>query len=238
MDANDTSWAAAVADLERALGYAFRDPALLRTALTHPSYRTERQAGADNQRLEFLGDAVLGFLLADCIYHAHEDHPEGMLTILRASIANGAALAAKARALGLGPALLLGRGEEITGGRDRESDLSDAFESILGAVYIDGGFDAVSAVFERVFADEVANLAHDPWIDNPKGKLQNLAIKNHGVDPVYETLAETGPVHNRVFTARVTVGEALAAEGSGASKRAAQAAAAAALLKQLKEREA
>lgn len=235
MDANEIRWTAAVADLEQALGYAFRDPALLRDALTHPSYRFENAVEADNQRLEFLGDAVLGFLLADRIYRSRQDHPEGMLTILRAAVASGASLAVKARALGLGPALLLGRGEELTGGRDRDSDLSDAFESVLGAVYVDGGIDAVSAVFDRLFAVEMATMGRDPWLDNPKGRLQSLAQKEHRVDPVYETVSESGPKHNRVFEVRVAVGEGLTAEGAGATKRAAQAAAAAALLRKVEE---
>lgn len=233
MDANDNTWAVAVANLQQALGYTFRDPTLLRDALTHPSYRFENDAEADNQRLEFLGDAVLGFLLADRIYRTRRDHPEGMLTILRAAVASGASLAVKARSLGLGPALLLGRGEELTGGRDRDSDLSDAFESVLGAVYVDGGIDAVSAVFDRLFAGEMATMSHDPWIDNPKGRLQSLAQKEYRVDPVYETVSESGPKHSRVFEVRVTVGDGLTAEGTGSTKRAAQAAAAATLLKKL-----
>ena len=235
MDANEIRWTAAVADLEQALGYAFRDPALLRDALTHPSYRFENAVEADNQRLEFLGDAVLGFLLADRIFRGPEEHPEGMLTVLRASVASGAALAAKARTLALGPALLLGRGEALTGGRDRDSDLADAFEAVLGAVYVDGGIAAVSDVFDRLFAADLEHLGRDPWIDNPKGRLQSLAQKTFRVDPVYVTLSETGPMHSRVFAVRVTVGEERSAEGRGPTKRAAQAAAAAALLRHLDE---
>ena len=235
MDEEQANWIGAAAALERALGHAFRDPALLRAALTHPSHRFEASGDVDNQRLEFLGDAVLGFLLADRIFRGPDEHPEGMLTVLRASVASGAALAAKARTLALGPALLLGRGEALTGGRDRDSDLADAFEAVLGAVYVDGGIAAVSDVFDRLFAADLEHLGRDPWIDNPKGRLQSLAQKTFRVDPVYVTLSETGPMHSRVFAVRVTVGEERSAEGRGPTKRAAQAAAAAALLRHLDE---
>lgn len=222
-------------ELEASLGYRFKDPALLVTALTHRSYRFEQESQADNQRLEFLGDAVLGFLLADRVFRDYAEHPEGMLTVLRASIASGVALAAKARALRIGEALLLGHGEEITGGRERESNLADAIEAVFGAVYLDGGIDAVSGVLDRLFADEIGGLGGDPWLDNPKGLLQSIVQKEHHVEPVYETLEETGPKHCSQFKVRVSVGEGLSAEGLGGTKRAAQSAAAAELLKKMEE---
>ena len=116
-----------------------------------------------------------------------------------------------------------------------DHDLADAFEAVLGAVYVDGGIAAVSDVFDRLFAADLEHLGRDPWIDNPKGRLQSLAQKTFRVDPVYVTLSETGPMHSRVFAVRVTVGEERSAEGRGPTKRAAQAAAAAALLRHLDE---
>jgi len=220
-------------DLEVSLGYRFRDPALLETALTHRSHRFENESGSDNQRLEFLGDAVLGFLLADRVFRGYAEHPEGMLTVLRASIASGVALAAKARTLRIGEALLLGHGEQITGGRERESNLTDALEAVFGAVYLDGGIEAVSGVFDRLFADEIGGLGGDPWMDNPKGRLQSIAQKVHHREPVYETLEETGPKHCARFKVRATLAEGLSAEGSGGTKRTAQSAAAEALLKKI-----
>lgn len=220
-------------ELEGSLGYRFQNPALLEMALTHRSYRFENEVRSDNQRLEFLGDAVLGFLLADRVFRGYAEHPEGMLTVLRASIASGVALAAKARALRIGEALRLGRGEETTGGRERESSLADAIEAVFGAVYLDGGIEAVSHVFDRLFADEIGGLSGDPWMDNPKGLLQSIVQKEHHVEPVYETLEETGPKHCSQFKVRVTVGEGLSAEGLGGTKRAAQSDAAEALLKKM-----
>ena len=221
-------------DLEQSLGYIFKNPALLETAITHRSYRFETEARIDNQRLEFLGDAVLGFLLADRVYRGYAEHPEGMLTVLRASIASGVALAAKARTLRIGEALLLGHGEIMTGGHDRESNLADALESVLGAIYLDGGIEAVSDVFDRLFSEELSHLTgEDPWIDNPKGHLQSIAQKDYHLDPVYETLAETGPKHCTQFQVRVSLGDSLSAEGIGGTKRAAQSTAAEALLKKM-----
>lgn len=233
MQQNPENWQAAVAALETKLGYTFHDTALITEALTHPSYHFEQGLDYDNQRLEFLGDAVLGFYLADRIYRMRQDHPEGMLTILRASIASGAALAARARGLGLGAALLLGRGEAMTGGRDRESDLSDAMEAVLGALYLDGGIAAVSGVLDRLLAEEIAHLGRDPWMDNPKGKLQSITQKRYRIDPVYTLIEERGPKHEREFEVLVEVGDIGKAQGVGGTKRAAQAAAAAALLRQL-----
>lgn len=220
-------------DLQVSLGYKFKNPDLLETALTHRSYRFENHTETDNQRLEFLGDAVLGFLLADRIFRGYVEHPEGMLTVLRASVASGVVLAGKARSMRIGEALLLGNGERITGGHDRESNLADAFEALLGAIYIDGGIEAVSHVFDSLFSEELAALKEDPWIDNPKGHLQSIAQKDYRVEPLYETLEEMGPKHCNSFRVRVSVGEALQAEGVGGTKRAAQSAAAAALLKGL-----
>lgn len=202
-------------ELQKSLGYKFKDLALLESALTHRSYRFENNTETDNQRLEFLGDSVLGFLLADRVFRGYAEHPEGMLTVLRASVASGVALANKARSLHVGDALLLGNGERMTGGQNRESNLADVFEALLGAIYLDGGIEAVSSVFDALFAEELSDLNEDPWRDNPKGQLQSIAQKDFHVDPVYETLEETGPKHCSRFRVRVSVGEELKAEGRG-----------------------
>lgn len=222
--------------LEDTLGYHFENEALLETALTHPSYRNETGAPADNQRLEFLGDALIGFLLADRVFRHHTTKPEGMLTVLRASVVNGSALAAKAAKIGIGTSLLLGQGEKTTGGRQRESNLADAFESIMGAVYLDGGFDAASRVFDRLFADEINSLGDDPWMQNPKGRLQYEAHKLFNAEPEYETISSAGPQHRPQFNVRVSVGDALSADGAGSTKQLAQTAAAVALLALIKDR--
>lgn len=220
-------------ELQKSLGYEFKSPALLESALTHRSYRFENNTETDNQRLEFLGDSVLGFLLADRVFRGYAEHPEGMLTVLRASVASGMALASKARSLHLGDALLLGNGERTTGGQNRDSNLADVFEALLGAIYLDGGIEAVSNVFDNLFAEELSELKEDPWNDNPKGHLQSIAQKDYLVDPVYETLEETGPKHCSSFRVRVSIGDNLEAEGIGGTKRAAQSEAATKLLKEM-----
>ncbi len=216
-----------------AFGHAFADPALLETALTHPSFARENPGAADNQRLEFLGDAVLGFLLADLVFRGGADKPEGELTRRRASVASGAALSAKARAIGLGTSLRLGRGEAKTGGADRASNLEDAMEAVFGAVYLDGGLGAARAALERLFASELSALPSvGEWSDNPRGELQALAQARFGAQPEYGTVSASGPAHAPTFEATVRVGDE-AATGRGPSKHAAQAAAAAALLARL-----
>lgn len=213
-----------------AFGHAFADPALLETALTHPSFAEENPGAAHNQRLEFLGDAVLGFLLADRVYRDGADRPEGELTRRRAAVASGAALAAKAREIGLGSALRLGRGEAATGGADRASNLEDAMEAVFGAVYLDGGLAAARAALEALFARELAALPTlGEWSANPRGELQALAQARFGAQPDYGPVAVSGPAHAPVFEASVSAG-GRSATGRGTSKHAAQAAAAAALL--------
>ena len=218
-----------------AFGHAFADPALLAAALTHPSFAEENPGAADNQRLEFLGDAVLGFLLADLVFRGETKRPEGELTRRRAAVASGAALAAKGREIGLGAALRLGRGEAKTGGADRASNLEDAMEALFGAVYLDGGLDAARAALERLFARELAALPSlGEWSDNPRGELQALAQARFGVQPDYGPVSVSGPAHEPVFEAVVRAGGE-EATGRGPSKHAAQAAAAAALLARLGE---
>lgn len=220
--------------LEEALGYWFDDPSRLEAALTHRSYRFERrEACEDNQRLEFLGDAVLGFLLADWVYQCYEEHPEGMLTILRSRVVSTSALASVSRSIGLGGFLRLGRGEDSAGGRDRDTMLADALEAVFAAIFLDGGLEQVAAVFRKVFSPALASLDGDAWAGNPKGRLQQIAQRDHRADPVYLALDEEGPAHARVFRAAVCVGTAWRAEGIGNSKQAAQVAAAQALLETL-----
>ena len=144
-------------NLEDVLGYRFRDPVRLETALTHRSFRFEnREAGVDNERLEFLGDAVLGFLLADLVYERYEEHPEGVLTILRSRIVSTSALASVARDIGLGAHLRLGRGEVAGGGRERESMLADAMEALLAALYLDGKLDHIKGSEASKMAQELS----------------------------------------------------------------------------------
>ena len=201
-----------------ALGYTFRDEELLRRALTHPSMGRE-----DNQRLEFLGDAVLQYLMSDRLYRKHPADREGSLTHMRALLVCEAALSPIARKLGIGEALLMDRGEELTGGRDKPSVLCDAMEAVLAAVYLDGGMEAARAVVERCWPEE--GEVSRPMQDS-KGQLQELLQKNGGETPVYRITGTSGPPHAPVFEARVYRGETELGTGRGKTKKQAEQAAA------------
>ncbi len=219
--------------VEAALGYRFRDPSLLLTAFTHPSYVFQNPAATHNQRLEFLGDAVLGLLLADYVYRNFPDCQEGVLTTLRAQIASGAHLASVATRLGFGPYLLLDKGAKMTGGNANAHNLADLVESVLAAIWLDGGLNAVNEVFFRLFGDDLKSLdAAPPWKTNPRGFLQTIAQRSFACEPLYADLDCKGPDSSPVFTVSVTLGD-WSGTGSGHTKREARANAAAALLNRL-----
>jgi ribonuclease-3 len=216
------------------LGYVFQRPDLLELALTHPSYAHEHpEEGGDayhNQRLEFLGDAVLDFLVAAWLYRTYPNFPEGPLTRLRATLVRTTTLAELAREIDLGRSLRLGRGEEEGGGRDRAANLCDVLEATVGALYIDGGVDAIWPRMEPWFqAQAEAILAERAYVD-PKSRFQEWAQAEIGTTPVYEIVQEEGPDHAKMFTAQVRVEDEVAGRGRGASKRLAEQAAARAAL--------
>ena len=206
-----------------ALGYTFRDEALLRRALTHPSMGRD-----DNQRLEFLGDAVLQYLMSDALYRAHPGEREGALTHRRQLMVCEAALSPIAKKLGLGEALAMDKGEEQTGGREKPSVLCDTMEAVLAAVYLDGGMEAARGVVERCWPkeDEVERPLQDA-----KGALQEALQKDGGESPTYEITGQSGPPHNPVFRAAVSWQGRKLAEGEGKTKKAAEQAAALEALK-------
>jgi ribonuclease-3 len=220
--------------LEEALGYGFRQPERLLEALTHPSYVAERaNAGADNQRLEFLGDAVLQLVMTTWLYRRHPDLAEGRLTQLRSTLTNEEALARMARILGLGAWLRLGKGEVSGGGAERASTLADAVEAVVGAVYLDGGLPAAETFLLRLLAalPDPETLMEE---ENPKGRLQELTQEKFGAPPAYEVLDVTGPDHQPEFEVRVMLkGEPLATARAG-SRRLAEKAAAKLALDKLK----
>ncbi|MCH5287263.1 MAG: ribonuclease III [Christensenellaceae bacterium] len=213
--------------LMQALGYQFRDPALLRQALTHPSMGRK-----DNQRLEFLGDAVLQFLMSELLYQTHPESQEGQLTHQRALLVCEAALSQVARGLGVGEALLMDKGEEQTGGRDKPSVLCDAMEAVLAAVYLDGGMDAAREIVKRCWPkpEEV----HRPMQDS-KGALQEHLQRDGGEAPTYEIVAQDGPPHDRTFEAAVSRYGKELARGTGRTKKQAEQAAALKALQALKD---
>ncbi len=221
--------------LTRALGYEFADASLLRRALTHRSACVGRKdSGAEhNERMEFLGDAVLGFVAGDALYRRFPHYPEGALTKLRAFLVSGDNLAAVGRRLDIGSYLLLGKGEEASGGRAKKSLLVNAVEALLAAVYLDGGIDAARSVVEAlVFTEAALGEAVEKLAGGaPKSALQEWAQARKLDAPEYRVLAESGPVHRRIFTVEVRVGGECRAAAEGPSKKAAESKAAAAALK-------
>lgn len=221
-------------ELEKKLGYTFKDKTLLGTALTHPSYRFETAvAGEDNQRLEFLGDAALGLAAAAYIYRHYTREDEGRLTILRSRLTNGKTLAHIARQLGLGDMLSLGKGENMSGGRNRDSVLADALEAVLGAVYLDAKQAMVDKIIAHLFVPYLSHEPPDSLMENPKGQLQALSQKKWGEGPRYRVIEEAGPLHSRLFTVEVSIDGKHLAQGTASSKREAEARAAAHLLRLL-----
>ena len=217
------------------LGYAFRDEGLLRLALTHPSVAHETGTPSPhNQRLEFLGDAVLQLVLTRELYEKFPEFDEGPLTKARAKLVNRRTLAEHSRVLGLGAHLTLSRGEETNGGRERASTLADAFEAVLGAVFLDGGFEAASEFILREFGAAFGKLSVLPIIENPKGELQEFLQARSPEAPEYRVVSATGPDHDRVFECTVHHGGMELARGRGKSKKAAESDAALAALKLLR----
>ena len=224
-------------DLQRPLGYSFRDPGLLRLALTHPSVAHEQGAPVQtNQRLEFLGDAVLQLVLTRELYEKFPAVGEGPLTKARAKMVNRRTLAEHGRRLGLGKHLLLSRGEEKHGGRERPSALADTFEALLGAIFLDGGFEAARDFILNQFQDAFGGLTVIPILENPKGELQELLQAVSSQAPHYTVVAATGPDHDRVFECTVHHGGVELARGQGKSKKAAESEAALAALARLRQR--
>jgi ribonuclease-3 len=207
--------------LEQALGTRFRDRRLLEAALTHRSYAFEREIGITNERLEFLGDAVLGLVVTDLAYRSFPDLPEGELAKLRAATVNMTTLADVARELGLGEEIFLGRGEEQSGGRDKTSILADAMEAILGAVYLDRGLKASWRVIERLFWPRMAAYARGEGERDYKTILQERAAQDIGSVPQYR-IREEGPDHAKEFTATVLLAGKPFGTGRGRSKKEAE----------------
>jgi len=218
--------------LESRIQYKFRNSLLLAEALTHPSLAYESQRPHfDNQRLEFLGDAVLQLVVTEALFQLFPDASEGHLTKLRSRVVSRRALARFAMVIHLGDYVLLGKGEESTGGRRRLSTLADAFEALIGAVYLDSGQGAAKELILRLFETEIDDMVESPEERNPKGELQESLQAIHPIAPIYNILSESGPDHRRVFLAEVSWQEKLLASGKGKSKKEAEARAAAEALR-------
>jgi ribonuclease-3 len=218
---------------ETIIGYEFKNKDLLLESLTHPSitHETRARASAHNQRLEFLGDAVLQLVLTERLYRLYPDLPEGKLTQLRAHLANRHTLWRRARAVEMGRFIRLGKGEETSGGRERLSNLADAYEALLGAIYLDKGVRAARAFILRQFVEEFAGLEVHPHNQNPKGRLQELLQAQSPANPNYRVVLETGPDHNKHFEVIVEWQGEEIGRGNGSSKKTAETNAAEAALR-------
>lgn len=208
--------------LQERLGYRFRDRRKLERALTHPSYANERRTRRKhNQRMEFLGDAVLGMLIASYLYEQEEFEDEGVLTHHLSSIVREESLARAARGLDLGAALLLGRGEDGQGGRDRDSILCDAYEALVAAVFLDGGYERVREVVLALHEEDFERVQRPrkPKAPNYKGQLQKVVQAMHNVQPHYEIVEAYGPEHDKMFVAVATMKGEVLGKGEGRSKK-------------------
>lgn len=219
------------------MGYAFKNKALLENALQHSSYANEHRGGGmrSNERLEFLGDAVLGVVTADYLFRKHPDLPEGDLTRLRAALVCEDSLHEVAQSLELGRHLKLGRGEEQGGGRRRPSILADATESVFAAVYLDGGMEAASELIHRVLLDKGREEAVEERRRDFKTELQELVQRKSGSTLGYRLVGATGPDHAKVFEAAVLLNGEVFSTGTGHSKKEAEQAAAGAALEKLQQ---
>ena len=217
--------------LESIIGHSFREPRLLAEALTHGSVSYESQrSGIDNQRLEFLGDAVLQLALSHELFVQLPQADEGRLTKTRAHVVSTKSLAALSRRMGLGRYLVMGRGEEANGGRDRDSSLADALEALIGAIYLDAGLDAAMQFIQRILGDDLEMVLRGPGESNPKGDLQEKLQAVNAEAPVYRIVSQSGPDHAKLFDAVVTWQGNELGRGSGKSKKEAEVRAAEAAL--------
>ncbi|MFV0523649.1 MAG: ribonuclease III [Acidimicrobiales bacterium] len=203
------------------LGHQFDDPTRLQLALTHRSFCAEHPDNQPNERLEFLGDSVLGLVVTDHIYRTYPDLPEGQLAKLRASVVNTATLAELGRRLRVGALLRLGKGEDQSGGRDKESILADAMEAIFGAVYVDGGFERARDVILALTDEAIREAAEQPGRKDYKTQLQELTARLALGTPVYQ-IDGSGPDHDKRFTAVTIIDGVPRGHGAGTSKKRAE----------------
>ena len=209
--------------LEERIGYKFRNSLLLAEALTHSSISLERKDYPfDNQRLEFLGDAVLQLVITEELFRLFPDFTEGQLTKIRTRLVSRTALKVHAVALRLGEHLMMGKGEESSGGRERASTLGDSFEALVGGIYLDGGLASAKKFILRIASADLAAVTAEPFEINPKGKLQELLQSLAPCAPSYEILEESGPEHLKHFRCRVIWDGLTLGEGCGGSKKEAE----------------
>jgi ribonuclease-3 len=220
---------------ELKLPYSFRDPSFLELALTHASKGHEqKQRLPHNERLEFLGDAVLQLVISEHLYHLYPDIAEGRLTKIRSHLVNRSALVEMAQVLGLGPHLLLGKSEATQGGHARASNLANAFEAVIGAIFLDGGYAAAKTFVTQQIEFRLKTISDNPEPDNAKGVLQEK-LHAAGKQAIYRITSETGPAHQKEFQASVEIDGLVTGTGAGATKKEAETRAAAVALETLEK---
>jgi ribonuclease-3 len=215
---------ASLNNLQSTLGIRFNNPAILEQAVTHASYTNESPAGnaVDNERMEFLGDALLNLFIAEQLYRDFPDLPEGKMTEIRISMVRQEKLAEKALQLKLGDFLLLGRGEDASGGREKRNNLADAYEALTAAVYLDQGFETARSFVLSCFAADIQAIKDGKHILNFKALLQEMTQAEFKTLPEYEIIEATGPDHDKIFCVSVSLGDVLLAIGSGKTRKTAE----------------
>jgi ribonuclease-3 len=215
--------------VESIIGYTFKKKNFLVTALTHRSFANELKKQGfqyNNERMEFLGDAVLELVISDLLYREYPDLPEGIMTLVRATVVKTTSLAEEVAKLGLGDYLILGHGEEKTGGRTKEYLLANLYESIVGAIYLDSGMKKALAFIESTLYAKVKSAVDTKDYSDPKTRLQEIAQQHFKITPTYTIIQESGPAHERTYVAAVHIGDKQLTDGSGSSKQKAEEAAA------------
>ncbi len=224
-----------LADIQQRIAYTFSNPELLERALTHKSYANENKVPSHNERMEFLGDSVLNLIVSEYLMKICPNSTEGGLSRLRAAVVSESALAAIARTMGLGNYLLLGKGEEQTGGRDKDSLLADSLEALIASVYLDAGMDATEGFIIRFFDDVIKKACAMRVTLDYKTELQELCQEKLKQLPEYRVVSETGPDHRKQFDVEVWVKGERAGRGAGRSKKEAEQKAAKEALEKLSE---
>ena len=204
------------------LGVTFKEPSYLRQALTHSSYINENPAFVSNERLEFLGDAVLGLVIAERLYADKESATEGELTRLRATLVSREGLVRVARSINLGAHLYLGKGEELRGGRLKPANLAGALEAVIAAIFLDQGLGVARSLILGLFEAEIQRVMKEKKVVDCKSELQEITQSRYQCTPVYRLVSESGPSHDRVFTVEVVIGDSVVGRGSGKNKKEAE----------------
>jgi ribonuclease-3 len=211
-----------VSELQLQIAFTYRDPRLLERALTHKSYANENRLSEHNERMEFLGDSVLSLVVSELLMNALPGASEGELSRIRAAVVSEPSLAAVARTIGLGKFLLVGRGEEQTGGRDKDSLLADSLEALVASLYLDGGMEPAGAFITRFFRDTIDRVRTAGGAADHKTELQELCQERLKVLPEYRVVSETGPDHRKEFTVELSIRGEVCGRGAGRNKKEAE----------------